>query len=304
MEADASDGMVQTLREAITTKTPRFTKSVLGFVGVLYIIQLIFPSTRLVMALTAAFIFETSTGVIQIFTSPFLEVHLWSVIVNCVLFVLQGRYLEPIWGTKGFFKFILVVNLASSLSSYVALVFLYMITRSEYLLYHYYWCGFAGTTSALLVGIKQLAPEFSVGYGPVAIRAQYFPMIIVLSVPLAALFGFVLPSAPFIFFGTYYGWLYLRFFQRHGNVVGDLNETFAFSSFFPEVLSPIVSTGADAVYRVFDMCGVFKWLGVGEIEESRAEQMNSADAERRRKKAAIALEKRLAQTTPTGPELA
>ena len=39
---------------------------------------------------------------------------------------------------------------------------------------------------------------------------------------------------------------------------------------------------ADAIYRVFELCGVFKWLGVGEVEEHRAEQMNSADAERRR----------------------
>ena len=93
-------------------------------------------------------------------------------VIQSGLFVLLGRYLEPIWGTKGFFKFIVVVNMLTSISSYVGLVLLYMVTGSEYLLYHYYWCGFSGTTSALLVGVKQLAPEYTVGFGPVSIRAK------------------------------------------------------------------------------------------------------------------------------------
>ena len=51
------------------------------------------------------------------------------------------------------------------------------------------------------------------------------------------IFGLVLHSAPFVLFGIVYGWIYLRFIQKKGDTIGDLNDTFAFSSFFPEQLA-------------------------------------------------------------------
>jgi hypothetical protein len=43
---------------------------------------------------------------------------------------------------------------------------------------------------------------------------------------------------PFIIFGTYCSWLYLRFYQRQSevNVKGDPSDEFSFKTFFPEIL--------------------------------------------------------------------
>ena len=54
---------------------------------------------------------------------------------------------------------------------------------------------------------------------------------------VGVLFGISVASYPFVIFGTYFGWLYLRFFQRKGESVGDLNEMFGFESFFPELVA-------------------------------------------------------------------
>jgi hypothetical protein len=36
--------------------------------------------------------------------------------------------------------------------------------------------------------------------------------------------------------GLFFGWIYLRFFQKRGDTYGDFSEGFAFVSFFPEML--------------------------------------------------------------------
>lgn len=35
-------------------------------------------------------------------------------------------------------------------------------------------------------------------------------------------------------FGTVSAWVYLRYYQRKGDVVGDLSSSFAFATFWPE----------------------------------------------------------------------
>lgn len=43
---------------------------------------------------------------------------------------------------------------------------------------------------------------------------------------------------PILIFGTYIGWIYLRYFQRkqETKIKGDPSDEFAFSTFFPEFL--------------------------------------------------------------------
>lgn len=130
-----------------------------------------------------------------------------------------------------------------------------MFTGNEELLYTYYWCGFSGITCGLLVAIKQLNPEFGFSILFLNIRAKVkkkkkrkitrinfnlffkvFPSFVFAITTILSIFGFLHSSFPFILLGIFYSWLYLRFFQRKGEIVGDLNDTFAFSSFFPEIL--------------------------------------------------------------------
>jgi hypothetical protein len=46
-----------------------------------------------------------------------------------VLFI--GKTLEPIWGSKEFLKFIVLVNLFTGASTFASMIFLYFCTRNE-----------------------------------------------------------------------------------------------------------------------------------------------------------------------------
>ena len=56
---------------------------------------------------------------------------------------------------------------------------------------------------------------------------------------------------PYALWGLVVAWIYLRFYQPRDGRVGDMSEAFAFASFFPDVLQPMVSRASTPVYRVF-----------------------------------------------------
>lgn len=159
-------------------------------------------------------------------------------LLNGATLLLLGKFLEPIWGSKEYLKFVLLLHSASGAATFFVLLLAYMLSGREWLLYAV-WCGTAGLQLGLLVMLKQLLPDH-VLWG---VRFKYLPLL-VLSLQLLAV-GVGLSSArslPFAVFGFYFGWLYLRFFQRSvpasggPPVVGDLSEAFAFVTFFPEPL--------------------------------------------------------------------
>lgn len=75
------------------------------------------------------------------------------------------------------------------------------------------------------------------------------------------------------FYGLIISWLYLRFLQVHehrgqnqtqSQTRGDLSDSFAFYTFFPNVLRPIVAVFADALYGLFVKVGVCPDLSSGQ----------------------------------------
>jgi hypothetical protein len=68
-------------------------------------------------------------------------------------------------------------------------------------------------------------------------------------------------EAPLIFFGTFFAWLYLRFFMRDGEsgVVGDLRPEFSLATFFPDVfgLRPLVEFAGTVVFQSLFRLGLF-----------------------------------------------
>lgn len=71
------------------------------------------------------------------------------------------------------------------------------------------------------------------------ISLQWLPSIMVLlSIVLSFLTAESATYLPTIIFGTYLGWLYLRYMQTkpETKLRGDPSDDFAFSSFFPEFL--------------------------------------------------------------------
>ncbi|GBG91272.1 hypothetical protein CBR_g52157 [Chara braunii] len=176
------------------------------------------------------------------------------VVVNVPALLLLGKLLEPIWGSKEFLKFILVVSTGTSLLTWVLMICLYYITQKEHFLYDKI-SGFHGVVAGFLVALKQLMPDQELSaVSVIKFRARWLsPIVVLLSITLCVVFGDPHAVLPFVIFGTYTSWLYLRFFQTkpEGNLKGDPSEEFSFASFFPDLLRPLVGGVAWVFYRLF-----------------------------------------------------
>ena len=53
------------------------------------------------------------------------------VVISTVSLLFMGKFLEPVWGSKEFLKFIFVVNFLTYLCVFVTAIALYYITRLE-----------------------------------------------------------------------------------------------------------------------------------------------------------------------------
>ena len=83
------------------------------------------------------------------------------------------------------------------------------------------------------------------------------------------------------FYGLIVSWIYLRFFQLHehhnhlsggtnrSQTRGDLSDAFAFYTFFPNVLRPIVTVFADIFYGLFVKIGLCPDLSGGHYQTYR-----------------------------------
>ncbi|XP_058078849.1 rhomboid-like protein 19 isoform X6 [Magnolia sinica] len=217
------------------------------------------------------------------------------VIVSIVGLLFVGKLLEPIWGPREFLKFIFVVNFLTSVCIFITAITLYYITRQESFLYTPL-SGFHGILLGFLVGIKQIIPDQELGV--LKIKVKWIPSLVVL-VSIAISF-FRAESAsylPTLIFGTYMSWIYLRYLQRkpETNLKGDPSDEFAFSTFFPEFLRPII----DPIASIFDrmLCSRSENFNEARGNTLGATPLPGSDpieASRRRERGARALEERLA----------
>ncbi|KAG8501928.1 hypothetical protein CXB51_004586 [Gossypium anomalum] len=102
---------------------------------------------------------------------------------------------------------------------------------------------------------------------------------------------------PTLIFGAYMGWIYLRYFQRKPEAKhrGDPSEDFAFSTFFPEFLRPIIDPIASVFHRM--LCGKSEASTNAQGYTVGGAPLIGSDpieASRRRERGARALEERLA----------
>ncbi|KAH0854743.1 hypothetical protein HID58_044826 [Brassica napus] len=242
----------------ITSMFTNFTKLCKGLALVLVVGHLLVqfvPATVPYLALIPA--------------SGYFELSVHGVVISTVSLLFMGKFLEPVWGSKEFLKFIFVI-----------LPF----------------AGFHGVLAGLLVGIKQIIPDQEVLL--VKIKAKWLPSI-TLVLSIASSF-FTLNSAaylPTLIFGTYMGWLYLRYFQRRTETKlrGDPSDDFAFSTFFPELLRPIIDPIASIFHRM--LCGRSNATSEDHGYTTSGAPLpgsDSAEASRRRERGARALEERLA----------
>ncbi|XP_010534279.1 PREDICTED: rhomboid-like protein 19 [Tarenaya hassleriana] len=231
----------------------------------------------------------------NLITAGYLELTIYGVVFSTLGLLFMGKLLEPVWGSKEFLKFIFVVNILTSLCVFVTAIALYYITRVENYLYMPL-AGFHGVLAALLVGIKQIIPDQELSL--LRIKAKWLPSIMLLLSIVSSFF--TLESAaylPTLIFGTYMGWLYLRYLQRRPETKlrGDPSDDFAFSTFFPEFLRPVIDPIATIFHRM--LCGRSDASAEGHGYTLGGAPLPGSDpveASRRRERGARALEERLA----------
>jgi hypothetical protein len=135
----------------------------------------------------------------------------------------------------------MVVNTTSGIACCLLMLLLYAIFQSDVILYKTYLYGFNGIIAAFSIAFKQLIPEQEVHFFFLTLRAKHIPGIIVLSAVAFFALGFASHSLPHVLFGVLFSWTYLRFYQRKEDVVGDLSDSFAFYTFFPDPVQPLVN---------------------------------------------------------------
>lgn len=272
-----------------------FTRLCKGLAVVLvagHIVVQILPSSITYLALIPA---RTIPFGWNLITAGYIEQSVYGVVISTLGLLLMGKVLEPIWGTREFLKFIFVVNFLTSLCVFVTAVFLYYVTMLETYLYMPI-SGFHGVLSGFLVGLKQIIPDQELSL--IKIKAKWLPSLaLVLS---TAVSFFTAESAiylPTLIFGTYISWIYLRYWQKkpETKIRGDPSDEFAFSTFFPEPLRPVI----DPIASIFDRMLCSRSAISDEdsgytLGGSSLPGSDPIEASRRRERGARALEERLA----------
>ncbi|CAM6128306.1 unnamed protein product [Calypogeia fissa] len=222
-----------------------------------------------------------------------------------------GRLFEPVWGSREFFKFILVVNLFSSVCTFIVAIVLYYLIGDENLLYTPI-AGLHGVLAGFCVAVKQIFPDYDILASTIKVgklRAKWLPAVsIMIAILLGIFMEYPIVYVPFILFGTYGSWIYLRYFQRRSEstVAGDPSGEFAFQTFFPEILWPVVNPVATWFDKL--CCGKRgQVLGGNEGDDlllggNPLPGSDSAEAARRRERGARALEERLIVSSNTKPK--
>lgn len=214
------------------------------------------------------------------------------------LAVYLTHILDPIQGDRGTIKIMLVSAVGAGLGTFLSVAIAYYIiavmlngssmvdTMAASLLYRKI-CGFHGVLSGLLVALKQAIPENEVTIlTSIRLKVKQIPSIYIgVSCMGALVMGVGIKVIPFVLWGGFAAWFYLRYFHRapESGLQGDPSEQFAFSTFFPENIQPFVSAVAGTCYVAFK---VAEWTPQQRSVLSAAEDgdmlPSSMDAVRRR----------------------
>lgn len=195
-----------------------------------------------------------------ILTSTFVEQNTLNFLINATAVLLSGRYLERAWGSKDFGIAVLVGAIIPNLLVIPTYViwgfFMRNTTRADTPI-----AGAITLQAAFLVAFKQLVPEHTVSfYKVVKIRVKHFPAIFLLLNTIAGIVFGTDTALLLAWYGLVTTWTYLRFFKYQPELGsstggprlrGDASETFAFATFFPNILQPPIATVCDQIYIFF-----------------------------------------------------
>jgi membrane associated rhomboid family serine protease len=167
-----------------------------------------------------------------LFTHGFVEYRIIELITDWFIILLYSKMLEPLWGTIECLQFYFIITIAVAVSTAFFYLVAYAMTFQENMLFNISIHGLGGLLGALTVAIKQVMPDtIIVDVSFVRIKQDNLPLLLI----IIATFVYLVNLTDFTFVvmlssGVYYGWIYLRFFQKHKNGTrGDSSSTFVFA---------------------------------------------------------------------------
>jgi len=261
-----------------------------------YILGRIIPEADSIFGLVPGFTGPPHFYVWNLITSGYYENSLINLGFHVVALLLFGKYLEPIWGSREFLKFIILVNALCGVATFFFMVFLYLVSRSEVLWFKIVLCGFSSVLAGFTVAMKQMVPEQEIKLlFAISVRVKSLPLILLLVQVAFFTLGFPSETLPFMFFGIFISWIYLRFFQVKMDTVGDHSEAFSFASFFPEPIQPAMTILSNIIFNLLALCKC-----CSRTQVTTMQPVDTPDiAERHRARALRALDKRLQQIQET-----
>ena len=186
------------------------------------------------------------------FTHCFMEIHAWEVLVDIFTLVLVGKLIEPLWGALEMVTFFFIVNVGVAVFSAFFYYILYMSTFNTELLFDVHIHGLSGYLAGVSIAVKQVMPDHILARTPLGkITNRNIPLAVFGLTFIMWAIGMVEGSYCTMFgTGLIVSWVYLRFYQVHSNgSKGDMAESFAFSTLFPNVLQPPVSVISNMIFR-------------------------------------------------------
>jgi len=235
----------------------------------------------------------------------FLEIHFWEVAVDIFTVVLVGKLIEPLWGALEMMTFFFIVNTGVAVLCAIFYYLLYMVTENVDLLFQVHIHGLSGYLAGVSIAVKQVMPDHVLARTPLGkITNRHIPLSVFGLTFLLWAIGAVEGSYCTMFgTGLIVSWVYLRFYQVHSNgSKGDLADSFAFSTLFPNVLQPPVAVLSNTIFLLLVRCKVCRKpvrrydVGAPTGITISLPGAESQDAERRRQIALRALSERLSKT--------
>ncbi|KAG0007129.1 hypothetical protein BGZ65_005278 [Modicella reniformis] len=185
-------------------------------------------------------------------------------VINSVILLGCGKYLERAWGSREFFRFLAVTSIGAMLAVYLTCLFEYLVRSNEDVLYETQAYGLTAVIAGFLVGFKQLVPEHLITlWGIISVRVKTLPMLFALSMFINSLITRSQIQLMMAVYGLFISWIYSRFFKVQDGIRGDRSETFSFASFFPEAAQPPVKALSNIVFGILVRLRVCSPLGFG-----------------------------------------
>lgn len=196
------------------------------------------PAVRRQLALVPA---KVVPRIWMLATAGVVETNFLALVVDAAAAVFTAAVLEPAWGAQEWAVVAGVSSAGGFALTSLTLLLLFGFSGAAgaagaaRLIYRPIG-GFSGAAAGLLVGVKQVAPERTLGFGAARFPARHLPAGVV-GLSLALVAARILPPWRFciVLYGALSGWFYLRYLQQRpdDDVRGDPSREFSLGSFIP-----------------------------------------------------------------------